>query len=339
MIHKHIEIVRTNNRLFTSMGSVSCQKIYTMLSKHYRHVGISIVNTVADLEALVQKQPDLVFLGLKKLPYTDIWISDYLDKNGISYTGSNKHSTELEFDKSFAKLVVKDAGLATAASFNAVPGMYMHQQLLPLKFPLFIKPLGLGGSDGIDNLSVVRTFTQYTRKVQDIHDKFGSASLVETYLTGREFSVAILEGPTLQDKLVAVIEIVTTPDEHGDRVLTGKVKHDDYEQVLAVPDMHISTSVVQLASAVYGILGARDFGRIDIRMDAAGVPHFLEANLMPGPITRYFAGAFLVNLGISTEAVLLTIVNLGLARSTDLASLAFDMRRAVPKPTIQPQPL
>lgn len=75
---------------------------------------ISVVNTLADLEALVQKQPDLVFLGVKLLPlHPDIWIADYLDRHGISYTGSDARATQLESDKSYAKQVVQSAGLAT----------------------------------------------------------------------------------------------------------------------------------------------------------------------------------------------------------------------------------
>ena len=339
-INKHIEIVRTTNNPFTPMGSLSCQKIYTMLSKYYTHVDISVVNTLADLEALVQKQPDLVFLGVKLLPlHPDIWIADYLDKHGISYTGSDARATQLESDKSYAKQVVQSAGLATAASFNALPGQYVNEESLPIQFPLFIKPLDSGGGIGIDNQSVVHTFMQFTQKVQAVYDKLGSGSLVETYLQGREFSVAILEGSTAADRLVAAIEIVTTPNEHGDRILTGKVKHDDHEQVLTVSEPSINTSVVELAEAVYVLLGARDLGRIDIRMDAAGMPHFLEANLMPGPITRYFAGAFFINQGIDKEAVVLHMAKLGLARSADLTSLAFDMRRPNPTPIIQPQPL
>lgn len=60
---------------------------------------------------------------------------------------------------------------------------------------------------------------------------------------------------------------------------------------------------------------------------------------MPGPITRYFAGAFFINQGIDKEAVVLHMAKLGLARSADLTSLAFDMRRPNLTPIIQPQPL
>lgn len=323
-LNKHIEIVRTEIPHFSSMGSKSCQKIHKSLSKHYRRVGVTIVNNLTDLELLVSKRPDLVFLGLKRLPKVDnvgdvasddVWISEYLDDRGIGYTGSDKFATELEFNKALAKELINKAGLPTAKYFTAMPGQYVSSRHLPLSFPLFIKPLNTGGGKGINDDSVVRNFLAFQRKIQAIYASFGCVSLVEQYLQGREFSVAILEDAS-DDKLALMpIEIITQKNARGDRILGSRVKIEDNEQVIAVDDESVKAEVNQLAADAYNLLGARDLGRIDVRMDINGKAHFLEANLMPGPGTRYFAGACHINQSMDYETMILRIVELGLARS------------------------
>ena len=321
---RYIEIVRTSSQPFSSMGAGGSRRIQAILAGHYEQVDISILDTIADLELLTRKKPDLVFLGLKRLPSLwgnpresadDIWMSQYLDGKGIAYTGSAKAAVALDFNKEGAKACVRRAGLPTAASFTAVPGQYQAANDLPLALPLFVKPLDIGGGKGIGDDSVVRTFAEFQQKVASIAAEHASTSLVERYLTGREFSVAILEDPLRGEPLVMPVEIITKKNARGDRVLGLSVKHENDEQVIGVTDRHIKATVCALAMDVYNALGARDLGRIDIRMDAAGNAYFLEANFMPAPGTRYFAGACRINKGLDYESVLLDIVELGLSRT------------------------
>jgi len=322
-INKHIEIVRTDIRRLSSMSHASAIKIHNTLSKYYQEVNISVVNNVIDLELLVRKRPDLVFLGLKHLetedtggnPVSNIWVSDYLDQNNISYTGSQSVAIKLDYDKSRSKNVVHEAGLQTAQYFIANPGLYDSAQSLPLGFPLFVKPLSTGGGTGIGDDSVVRNFRQYQRKVKAIFESYGSNSLVEQYLTGHEFSVAILQD-SANELLVMPIQIITKKNSRGDRVLGSRVKTEDAELVIGVPGKVLKARICQFAADVYKLLGGRDLGRIDIRMDSEGRLHFIEANFVPAPGTRYFAGACLINEHMDYKTMILRIVELGMARSS-----------------------
>ena len=76
---------------------------------------------------------------------------------------------------------------------------------------------------------------------------------------------------------------------------------------------------MELALHVFHALGARDYGRIDIRLDGAGVPHFLEANLMPSILKDYgnFPKACMLNETIGYEESILRIVDLAFERSAD----------------------
>ncbi len=325
----HIEIARTDNPEFSSMNRTSCASICDVLKRHYSHVGVTMIDRISDLDALVAKDPDLVFLGMKRIPAADyaddIWLSEYLASRGIEFIGSPSTAVEFELNKQHAKTVVQRAGLPTAEFFTSLPGEHVDRASLPLDFPLFVKPLHSGGGEGIAADSVVRTYAEFKHKISSIHTKFRSASLVEQYLSGREFSVAIL-GNAGHDQLIMPIEIVTGANAAGDRVLGYTVKNNpELERVTAIANVATRYLISTLAKNIFEALGARDVGRIDIRMDADGDGHFLEANLVPGLSTdnSYFFDAYRLNQGGNYEDMILRIVEVGLGTDESAAPVQF----------------
>ena len=146
--------------------------------------------------------------------------------------------------------------------------------------------------------------------------QFQADALVEEYLPGREFSVAILKDEDTTAFQVMPIELIAPADSYGARLLSGQVKMSNSEQVLQVIDEAIKSKVTKLALDAFYTLGARDYGRIDIRLDAEGVPHFLEANLIPSLISGYgsFPKACKLNIGLEYGPMILRIAQLGLSR-------------------------
>lgn len=329
-----IEIVRSSIIGLSSMGPTSCAGIVAVLSKHYKHVGVSTVNTRADLDVLVTKQPDLVFMSMKYVPTNPelgiqdpnkLWVSDYLDQHDIAYTGSGALAHALELDKSQSKQRVLDSGLQTSQYFTVLQNV-PHGQT-NLHYPLFVKPLDRGGGLGIDAQSVVYDAVQLQTKLQSLADDYQADALVETYLPGREFSVAIIKDELFNTYSVMPLELIAPIDEHGHRLLSDAVKSADTETFLPVQTGVLKESIKRLALQVFHALGAQDYGRIDIRLDSTGTPQFLEANLIPSLLNHYgnFPKACLLNKGLAFEPMLLQIVALGLRRSavTVLESLDF----------------
>ena len=68
-----------------------------------------------------------------------------------------------------------------------------------------------------------------------------------------------------------------------------------------------------LSKNAFTALGGKSLGRIDIKMDYSGVPHFIEANLMPGLRKGYFYRSCLLNLNMSYEQMILTVADNGLS--------------------------
>lgn len=310
------------------MSQVSCDAIFDALSEYFTEVGVTEINSVADLNGLLASQPDLVFLGMEFIPSDPllgladpdkIWLSDVFDDRGIAYTGSSRAAHELGRYKPLAKQRVLDANLKTSTFCVVEQSQLLRGRDIKLNFPLFVKPTNRGGGVGIDSNSVVHNFEQLLSKVRSINTVLGADALIEEYLPGREFSVAILKEEFSEEYLVMPIELVAPLDKSGSRLLSGQIKSANAEQALAVSDPIMKSKIIMLALNVFSALGARDYGRIDIRLDAAGTPHFLEANLIPSLISGYgsFPKACVLNFGLEYEPMIMQIANLGLARNID----------------------
>jgi len=328
-INRYIEVVASRNPRLNAMAPDSQLTILTTLRRQYARVEITIVENLSDLKKLVAKKPDLVVLGMKlilldpSMSYDDspkIWLSSYLEENGINFTGSSTDALGLEFDKHLAKQTVIDAGLRSPTYFIA----RMNQPIRKhgLKFPLFVKPTNRGDSKGIDENSVVHSELELTAKIVSIHTDCSSDALVEEYLPGREFSVAVLETHRVGNNLLAMpVEITAPSDDKGNRFLSEAVKVADSEQVSAVVEPALKKKINSLAIGVFKALGSRDYGRIDVRLDAFGTPSFIEANLMPGLSDHgYLSSCFYINNQIAYEDMILSIVAISMARFRDVAS-------------------
>ncbi len=330
-INKHIEVLRSSEVRLSSLGQESCDAVVSVLKKHYTKVGVTIVNCLTDLEKLVLTKPDLVFMGVKFIPLDltvalgdspILWVADYLDRHHIAYTGSGHEAHELELNKPLAKQRVLDNGLATSPFYVINSNDLQSKITRSLAFPLFVKPTDRGGGLGVDDQSVVHNPAQLRAKVSSITTNFQSDSLVEQYLPGREFSVAILKDELSTDFSVMPIELIAPVNKQGLRVLSGQVKADDTERSIAVEAGSVKNAVVKLAMEVFQALGASDYGRIDIRLDQDGTPHFLEANLIPSlkrSPGNYFPKACVLNIGLDYESMIIRIAELGLNRHTDIS--------------------
>jgi D-alanine-D-alanine ligase len=282
-----IEIVRTNLRGLSSLSLKSASGIEKALLTKHDDVVITTVDSVEDLNGLVNRNPDLVFLGMKYLTLGTvgkIWLAEYLNAHGIPSTGSGSLAHRLELDKSKAKTRVLGSGLVTSPFF--VLKQYAERGDDLLNFPLFVKPIYGGGGLGVDGKSVVHSTKQLYQKVASIRLNHDEDSLVEQYLSGREFSVAILRNEDGNHDILP-IELIAPLNKEGSRLLSSVVKSADAEQALEITDKVLESRISTLAMAVFESLGAKDYGRIDIRLDEFGTPNFLEANLIPCLIANY----------------------------------------------------
>ncbi len=335
-IDKSIEIVMIPGDIRQKNIAINIDEklMLDILSSTYRKVCITIIKNEIDLNNLADRGPDLVFSGVKYFSFKNIddqskqtiWLNDFLDEHNISYIGSNREALEGEYNKSHAKEIVQKARINTASFFTAKPGEYKNIRSIPIPFPLFIKPVAGGDSRGIDSASIVHNFKDYQNKVSDIYQNQQELSLAETYLSGSEYSVSILEDIE-NNKLIAMpIEITPLKNKDGNRILDFNTKENDSEKVTIVKDLKIHAQLSALAITAFRILGGRIFGRIDIKMDGNNVPNFIEANFMPGLSKGYFYRACLLNQNMGYEAMILKITHIALLRKNQpLSEVGIDI--------------
>jgi len=320
---RHIEVVTTETAGMkeTGFGSVeTCRRVFEVLQGRYRRVEFNKVGNERDLREIVSRKPDLVVLCVKyvadKEDGAKTWLSEYFSRHDVPHTGSSRAALEFDSDKSKAKRILLGRGVATAKFFLGRPGRYLDEGQLPLPLPLFVKPMDAANGNGVDENSLVHDFDSYRAKVEEIFAIYGVPALVEEFLPGREFTVSVLDDPGNRSLSVFPVEIVAPRNATGDRVLGHQAKSRNSEKLSMVEEPALS-AVSALAKEVFAVLGMRDFGRIDVKMDAHGLPHFIETNLVPGmtPETGYFPRACAVNGEMTYESVILKIAELALKRA------------------------
>lgn len=322
-INKSIEIVIVHNpgeKNFhqDNVGIILEEnKILKILSQRYSEVVITKIQHKKDLDRLLKRKPDLVFSGVKYFNFNNdkVWLNDCLEAYGIRYIASSRAALDNESDKNKAKKLIVKANIKTADFFVATPDQHEHSSSIPIPFPLFIKPVKGGDSRGIDSNSVAYNFASFKKKVLEIKTKHNLSSLVETYLPGKEYSVGIFQDSIKGTLRAMPIQIIVKKNINGHRILDFNVKKDDEEKVIAVTDVKIFKKISKLAKEAFKALGGKSLGRIDIKMNERGVPHFMEANLMPGLRKGYFYRSCLLNLDMNYDDMILNIANTGLSSS------------------------
>jgi len=327
-INKYIEIVTIPEKPALGMRrdnigiKLDIPVIFKILSQRYEKVSVSIIETENDLKELILKKPDLVFSGIRyfcfnerdKEPHESIWFSNYLAKNDIAYIGSTVKVYRNSYNKPIAKQIVQKAGIKTALSFTTQPDEHTSTQSLPIPFPLFVKPASGGDSRGVDENSIVFNFEDFQTKVLTIYKDQQKRSLVETYLSGKEYTVGVFEDISDGKLTTMPIEIISNKNKNGHRILDYTAKKEDFEQVLAVTDPKIYDQLSNLATKVFKAIKATSHGRIDIKVNAQGVPHFLEVNLKPGLGKGYFYRSCALNQNMSYEQMIYKIADNALLR-------------------------
>ena len=240
---------------------------------------------VADLEAA---KPDLVF-NLTENFANDVvgglmGVTGVLDLLQLDYTGGGPGEIYLQEDKAlgkkllaYEKVLFPDFAVFARDSDFETGGN--------LRMPLFVKPLRMDASIGIDGkTALVHNTTELMKRVLHIHEEIGDSALAEEYVEGREFYVGILgNGEPLA---LPPIEMDFTGFPEGQpRVMDAKAKFDksapEYQAtkpvIADVPD-ELKAKLQKVSIDAYRALRVRDYGRIDLRYTESGEIFVIEVN-------------------------------------------------------------
>lgn len=202
-----------------------------------------------------------------------------LDAYEIPYVFSDAFTLAITLDKGLTKTIVRNLGLPTADFFVLKDIEEINQVNLP--YPLFAKPIAEGTGKGINANSKITDKEQLKEVCQNLLTEFKQPVLIETFLSGDEFTVGIT-GTGEEAKVVAVMEIIL--GEKAEAEIYSYSNKDNYEDRVTyrLAPEEAARKCEKLALAAWRGLKCRDGGRIDVRMDANGVVNFIEVNPLAG---------------------------------------------------------
>ncbi|HOU91774.1 MAG TPA: D-alanine--D-alanine ligase [Polyangiaceae bacterium] len=253
-----------------------------------------------------------------------------LELMGIPFTGSPAAALSAALYKDRVKRLLVRAGVPTPA------GAVLTTPSEPCEVPLpaIVKPAREDGSAGIWARSVVTDRASLRERIAEVLGLFQGPCLVEQYVEGREFNVALLGFPEARVLPLQEIDFSALPAGHP-RIVSYRAKWSpgSPEDLGTRPVLHpelapeLAARVRRAATDAWRAVGGRDYGRVDVRVDAAGVPYVVDIN----PNCDLSADAGFARaaraVGIDYPALLRLLVGYALRRRRGLA------RRGEPRAT------
>ena len=205
----------------------------------------------------------------------------------IPYTGPGVLASQIAMDKVKTKMVLEMKNVPTAKWALANPDTAAS----PLPLPVVVKPPCDGSSVGISKVSAESdwakardlAFSAIKPTSQTLKLSNDPTILVEEYIPGREFTVAVVDG-----KAWPVIEIVAKGGWYGyeEKYNSDETKYpflcDLPADTQTLKPSNLETELQKLAVQAYEALGCRGVTRVDFRVSPLGRCYVLELNTSPG---------------------------------------------------------
>jgi D-alanine-D-alanine ligase len=269
-------------------------------------------------------KPDIVFNLLEEFhgqAAYDQNVASYLELLRVPYTGCNPRGLILARGKDLSKKLLIYHRIPVPA-FTVIPkGRKVHRPAR-LGLPLIVKSLSEDASVGIAQASVVDSDDKLRERVAFIHERIGTAALVEQYIDGRELYVGVLGNDRLRVLPVWELEFRQLAPNAW-RIATDRAKHNFRYQkrrgIVLGPAADLAPElrarIANTAKRIYRTLELDGYARIDFRLSADNVPYFLEANPNPEIAEGDEFAAAAEHDGLTYAAMLHRIVALGLSRA------------------------
>ncbi len=252
-----------------------------------------------DLAALIAEKFDRVFIALHGRYGEDGTIQGALELLGIPYTGSGVLASALAMDKWRTKLVWQATGISTPRYELLTPASDFKAVVARLGLPIMVKPANEGSSIGMSKVCVASGLDE----AYALAANYDRVVLAEQFIDGIELTAAVLGG-----KALALIKL-ETPREFYDYEAKYVAKDTRYIIPCGLDAAEESALQRQVLSA-FGALGCSGWGRVDLMLDAAGRPYFIEVNTSPGMTDHSLVPMAARHAGLAYEDLAVRILEL-----------------------------
>jgi D-alanine-D-alanine ligase len=246
---------------------------------------VALGSDLAELEDLPARRP-LVAFNLVDAVSGDGRLAPFvparLDALGLRYTGASTNAWFATLSKTATKLLLKHAGLPTPAWSVKGTGLDPNAKII-------VKAVWEHGSLGLDAASVVRG-RDAAKTIIERNSEWGTDHFAESFIEGREFNLALLDGPSGVEVL-PIAEIVFEGFENRAPKIVGYDAKwtPDSEAYIGTPrhfglergEPELAAQLRKLALSCWGLFELSGYARVDFRVDARGQPFILEVNVNP----------------------------------------------------------
>ena len=299
-------------RVAVLLGGNSAERDISLLSGEaiyngLKTAGVDVVKIDARnslYEQLVDNRVERAFIALHGRDGEDGVVQGFLQTLGIPFTGTSVASAALSMNKLLSKQVWQQMGIPTSrfsyvtrgCEFEQVEARRLFAKLGPI---LFVKPVKEGSSVG---MSKVKTAQELIDAVKLAH-KYDKHALIESFISGKEYTVSILKGETLPS-----ISMVT-PRDFYDYEAKYHSDKTEYFCPSGLSDKE-ELELQGLAARAFDALGCSGWGRVDfIRDGDIGEFLILEANTVPGMTESSLVPKAAKAIGINFSELVLHILD------------------------------
>ncbi|MDP2729692.1 MAG: hypothetical protein Q8O55_04345 [Dehalococcoidales bacterium] len=237
---------------------------------------------------------------------------------GIPYTGTDAVGLGLSVDKYLTKVIASHNGIPTSPFVRIDYSSELDKKqadIEALGYPLFVKPVTGGSSQGIRQSARVASFEALLSESNWILESCQDSVLVEKFIPGREFDAGLLETGSLKCLPVAELRL-----DGGDpeAFYSYEMKSTHRKEIICPADIpqDVTRQIQGYSHRLFNTLHCRDLARIDFRRGEDGIIYFLEINPLPGlsPLYSVFPKQAEA-AGINPEELIEILVRNALARS------------------------
>jgi len=242
---------------------------------------------------------DRAFVVLHGRGGEDGQIQGALEWLNIPYTGTGVQGSAIGMDKVKTKQVWQGSELPTAPYRIVTKNSNAQEIVSALDLPLIIKPVHEGSSIGMSKVEKVEDFADAIAKATE-HD---AVVMAEKWITGREFTIVILNGQALP-----VIRL-QPPEDVAFYDYEAKYQRNDVEYGIPCGLSESEEKELQaLALRAFQAVGASGWGRIDAMQDEQGKFWLLEVNTVPGMTSHSLVPKAAAAVGYSFDALCVAIL-------------------------------
>jgi D-alanine-D-alanine ligase len=262
---------------------------------------------------------DVVFPVLHGPLGEDGTLQGLLELAEVPYVGAGVLGSAIGMDKEVAKRLARDAGLPIVPfqslkknEWETPSHKALHQLKRKFGFPVFIKPSNMGSSVGVH---LVKTAVQLPEALRDAF-RYDTKVLIEKAIDAREIEVAVLESASegAPPQVSAPGEVIP---HHAFYSYEAKYL-DPNGATLKIPAQLSNAQkkkAQNIAGLVFNALECEGMGRVDLLLEKkTGKFYFNEINTIPGFTSISMYPKLLEASGISYQALLSQLIDLGLKR-------------------------